>query len=179
MPKPKHVNKHHLQIDSQGQEKLMIYIGIVLTILAADLGIKHSIEKKRTTQQESTILKNTLILRKHHNKGIALNALDRHTTSVKTISVGMTILIAVITFFSCFGRRKNQISAGRKAGLAFVLGGALSNTYDRVFRGYVVDYFSFNVKWQKFRNIIFNIGDLFIFAGSLLMSLCGDKKHPL
>ena len=104
----------------------MIYIGIALTILAADLSIKHYIEKHRTIQQENTILKNTLIIRKHHNKGIALNVLDRHTESVKAVSAGMTILMAVIMFFSCFGRRRHQISTGRKAGLAFVLGGAMT-----------------------------------------------------
>ena len=67
-------------------------------------------------------------------------------------------------------------SIGRKLGLTMVLGGALSNTYDRVFRGYVVDYFSFNVKWKKLSSVIFNIADLFIFIGSLMMSLFESKR---
>ncbi len=55
-----------------------------------------------------------------------------------------------------------------KLGLSFVVGGAFSNVYDRLVRRYVVDYFSFNVKWERLRRIVFNISDLFIFLGSFL-----------
>lgn len=153
----------------------MIYAGIALAILIVDLGIKYHIERHRKMQQENNILKDIIIIRKHHNKGIALNTLDQHTRIVKGMSVGMTILIAITTLCTCFGRRNKESSIGRKTGLAFVLGGALSNTYDRIVRGYVVDYFSFNVKWKKLRNVIFNIADLFIFIGAILMSFCGNK----
>ena len=153
----------------------MIYIGIVLSILLTDLGIKYYIERHRTIEQEEYILKNRIILRKHHNKGITLNALAQHTKLVRNISVGMTVIAAVAILISCFGNYKRRTTAWQKTGLAFILGGALSNTYDRVFRNYVVDYFSFNVKWKKLRNIIFNIADLFIFIGSILISL--GKKN--
>lgn len=52
----------------------------------------------------------------------------------------------------------------QKAGLAILLGGALSNLYDRYVRRYVVDYFSFQFGWLK--KVVFNLGDLFVFAGS-------------
>ena len=58
-----------------------------------------------------------------------------------------------------------------KTGLALLLGGALSNTYDRLKRKYVVDYFSFGVKWKRLRNIVFNISDFCILAGTLLTVL--------
>lgn len=41
--------------------------------------------------------------------------------------------------------RKGQIV--EKIGLSMVIGGGLSNLYDRLFRGYVVDYFS--IQWKK------------------------------
>lgn len=156
----------------------MIYIGIALMILVADLGIKYYIEHQRNEAQEDLILKNSVIVRKHHNKGIALNTLDKHPNVVKGLSLGMTILILVASLFSCFNLSKKNMedSIGRKLGLTMVLGGALSNTYDRVFRGYVVDYFSFNVKWKKLSSVIFNIADLFIFIGSLMMSLFESKR---
>ncbi|MDO5573936.1 MAG: signal peptidase II [bacterium] len=154
----------------------MIYIGIALGILLTDLGIKYYIERHRSMQQEDYILKNRIILRKHHNKGITLNALDQHTKLVRNISVGMTVIIAVAALISCFGKYSRRTATWQKTGLAFVLGGALSNTYDRIFRHYVVDYFSFNVKWKRLRSIIFNIADLFIFIGSVLMSI--GRKSP-
>lgn len=56
-----------------------------------------------------------------------------------------------------------------KFSLMLTLGGAVSNLYDRFARNYVVDYFSFNVK--KLNKIIFNLGDICIFAGSALLIL--------
>ena len=55
-----------------------------------------------------------------------------------------------------------------KAGLSLLLGGAYSNTYDRLRRKYVVDYISFGVK-GKLKNIIFNISDFGIILGAGLM----------
>ncbi len=47
--------------------------------------------------------------------------------------------------------------------------GALSNLFDRVKRGYVVDYFSFQFGWLK--KVVFNIGDLCIFLGTFLLAV--------
>ena len=165
----------------------MIYIGITVAILVIDLGIKYYVEHHRTHQQEDKILRDTILIRKSHNKGIALNALDQHTSLVRGISVGMTALMALVAMFFFFKKDSAPTSKGKKLGLAWILGGALSNTYDRVFRGYVVDYFSFNVKWKKLRRVVFNIADMFIIVGSVLFSwfgasdtvAAGDTKKPL
>ena len=57
----------------------------------------------------------------------------------------------------------------QKVGLSMVLGGALSNLYDRFKRGYVVDYFSFSLPGIK--KVVFNLGDLFVFLGTALFLL--------
>ena len=72
--------------------------------------------------------------------------------------------------FSCKG------SKTLKAGLALLLGGAYSNTYDRLVRKYVVDYVSFPVKNEKIRNVVFNISDFCIMIGALLMVLGSGEK---
>jgi signal peptidase II len=54
-----------------------------------------------------------------------------------------------------------------KLGAAFMLGGAASNVYDRVKRGFVVDYFSFSF----FNKVVFNISDFFIFIGSIIVAI--------
>ena len=38
-----------------------------------------------------------------------------------------------------------------------------------MFRGYVVDYFS--IQWKKLKDVVFNLGDIFVFAGSLILLL--------
>ena len=40
--------------------------------------------------------------------------------------------------------------------------------YDRLKRGYVVDYFSIRCKYLE--KVVFNLGDFFIFAGSALIA---------
>ena len=67
----------------------------------------------------------------------------------------------------------------QKLGCALMLGGGLNNLADRKQNGYVRDYFSFNVKWEKIRRLVFNLSDMFIFLGSALMILGGSgKKNP-
>ncbi len=58
---------------------------------------------------------------------------------------------------------KNGGSRITKVGYALLIGGGLNNLADRKQKGYVTDYFSFNVKWQKFSNLVFNLSDMFIF----------------
>ena len=58
-----------------------------------------------------------------------------------------------------------------KTGLSFLLGGAFSNTYDRMIRGYVVDYFGFQVKNENLQKIVFNISDFCIAIGAALCVL--------
>lgn len=55
-----------------------------------------------------------------------------------------------------------------KTALTLVLAGGASNLYDRIRRGYVVDYFS--IQWKQLKKVVFNLGDIFIFAGSALFA---------
>lgn len=69
---------------------------------------------------------------------------------------------------------KKGMSA-KKAALAFVLGGAVSNEYDRIKKGSVTDYFSINLPFLK--RVVFNLGDISIFVGVILLVL-GTKEQP-
>ena len=62
-----------------------------------------------------------------------------------------------------------------KFGLSLLLGGAFSNTYDRLRRGYVVDYFRLNVPAKRIWNLIFNISDFCIVIGAVLVVL-GEQE---
>ena len=76
--------------------------------------------------------------------------------------------ILTVVFIVSLGHRGNNLL---RLGLSLLLGGAFSNTYDRLRRGYVVDYVSFPVKWQAFRKIVFNCSDFCIIIGALLSAL--------
>ena len=57
----------------------------------------------------------------------------------------------------------------RKLALATVIGGSLSNLYDRFVRRYVVDYFS--VQIGPLKKVVFNLGDICVFLGSVVLIL--------
>lgn len=59
-----------------------------------------------------------------------------------------------------FRERKNRTEIRH----CCILGGAVSNLYDRMIRHYVVDYFS--IQCGKLKKVVFNLGDIFVFLGS-------------
>ena len=65
----------------------------------------------------------------------------------------------------------------QKAGLSMMLGGAGSNAFERIKYGKVTDYIRFNVGTQKFRNVVYNMGDFAVFAGTLFLIL-GESLTP-
>jgi signal peptidase II len=143
----------------------MIYILIVLVIVLGEHHIKNYMEKNRELGERQEILKGKIILRKHYNEGAFLNFMGEKKEMLKTISCILLGLISLLFVLLLPKKGKNVF----KLGLAFALGGAISNVTDRIKRGYVVDYFSFNCK--KLKSIIFNLSDIAIFIGSGLMLL--------
>lgn len=155
----------------------MIYFALAAGIFALDDRIKRKVErpfgkdiviqKPVETGREKKILWNTIILRKHHNKGACLNFMDHRQAFIAVLSAVLTVFLGVFLALLPKGRQ----DAPLKTGIAFMLGGALSNTFDRLIRKYVVDYFSFNTRWLRLKKIVFNISDLFIMAGAAIAVL--------
>lgn len=136
-------------------------------IFVLDLLLKNHIEKTMEEGGEKPFCKGRLLVKRYHNKGAFLDLGEKKRGLVTLLSLGLTLFMTVI-FLSTFGFRGNSTL---KAGLAFLLGGAYSNTYDRLTRKYVVDYVSFPVKNERFRKIVFNISDFCILIGAVLITI--------
>lgn len=143
------------------------YAFLAAAVFIADLCMKDHIERKKTEGETEAVLDGRLLLRKYHNRGAFLDMGQHNRGVVTVLSLGLT-LAATVLFLATFTFRGSGIL---KAGLALLLGGAYSNTYDRLVRKYVVDYVSFPVKNKKIRNIVFNISDFCIMIGALLIVL--------
>lgn len=142
----------------------MVYIGIIAAVFLGDYLLKNWIEKHRKEGETREILGGCLLVRKHHNKGFALNKGSEKQALVAAISLGLAVFCTILFI----GSLTKKGSALLNAGLALLLGGAYSNTYDRLRRKYVVDYFSFGVPVKEIRRIIFNISDMCIIIGALV-----------
>ena len=138
---------------------------IVLGIFLGDEWIKNQIEKRIGIHKP--ILGNRILIQKYHNRGAMLNLGQYHQKVVMGVSVIFCILLTAV-FLLSLGHKGNNLL---RVGLAFLLGGAFSNTYDRLKRKYVVDYFSFQVRWTPLRRIVYNLSDFCIIIGALLVVL--------
>ena len=88
-----------------------------------------------------------------YNKGFAANALDGHPRAVAAVSAAFT---AVLTAMLVSGSSSPEDELPD----ALILGGAVSNTAERIVRGKVTDY----IPMGKY---VYNIGDFAIYAGAL------------
>ena len=80
----------------------------------------------------------------------------------------LLIFVSLIVLFALIKYRKDIFILGKTSafGWVFVIGGALGNLYDRIFIGYVIDYFNFIV-WP-----VFNVADSCITSGALMLAWC-------
>ena len=141
----------------------MVYILIILSIFISDNLIKKYIEENKEFHKEEEILKGQIILTKYHNRGAMLNFLEKKPYAVKVISAMMLVLIGGILCF-LIPKKGDKLL---KLSLSLVLGGGCSNIYDRLTKGYVVDYFSF----KRLKKVVFNNSDMCIIIGSFLASI--------
>lgn len=149
----------------------MIFILIILFIFGLELFIKNKIEAEKELGSAQSCFFNRITITKYHNKGAFLNLGDKKRRLMAAISVGLTVAVTVF-FILTLGQRGNVLL---KTGLALLLGGAFSNTYDRMKRKYVVDYFRFRTKWKRINAVIFNIADFCIMIGALMAAIALEK----
>jgi len=154
----------------------MIYILIALFVFLLDWNIKKHIERNFNIGQEKKLLKGKITVRKQYNKGFSFNILKEKAEYVKMITA-FVFGILVLVFIMILPQKNKTL---KKLGLSFCVGGAASNVTDRLKRGYVIDYFSLNIK--PIKNIVFNLADIFIFIGCFITFLstliCNGEKSP-
>ena len=103
----------------------------------------------------------------YRNKGAFLGKGENKPFVVTVISVILTMLLSVVFVITLTTKGSRAL----RTGLSLILGGAFSNTYDRLKKGYVVDYIVFSKAPGFIKNVVFNISDFAIIIGSLIMAL--------
>ena len=151
---------------------ILVLIGMTLCLTLADIAMKSTIEGYMTCKEERTACKGKVILRKVYNKGFSFHLLETKQEIVKYGSAIVTMLLTIWQLITLL-RKKQYL---KKWGLSLMTAGAWSNTFDRWFRGYVIDYVGFQTKWKKLTRLTFNLADFLIGAGGLLVMLSAIFK---
>lgn len=154
----------------------MPYIMTLMSLFAADSIIKYQIEKRDVVSEPSTA-GSRIVVKRYHNRGAMLNIGDKNQDWIALLSLVFSAFVTGIFAATLELRGKHLL----KTGLALILGGAYSNTYDRLRRKYVVDYFSIHVVNtekcsnrllrkldDKLSSIVFNLADFGIIIGAML-----------
>lgn len=110
------------------------------------------------------------------NRGINFGLLDHDSelTRWALVALAMVIIGAIL-----FWIRQAQTDRWGYIGAGLLIGGALGNVIDRVLYGYVLDFL--NMSCCGINNpFVFNIADVFIFAGAigLVFFVKDTKKAP-
>jgi len=128
--------------------------------------------------REIDVLPPLLNFRYGENRGINFGLLDTGSELARWMLIGFSLAVCLAVFVWVL-----RIRAGRWMQLAagLLIGGALGNVVDRLLYGYVLDFL--NMSCCGIDNpFVFNVGDVFIFAGAagliLLEGRGGGKKAP-
>jgi len=145
----------------------MIMILTLAVLAAADLAMKAYAENHLNDTDEIPVIKGKLLLRCRHNPGMAMGYMDDRPEAVSFLAGIATFLTGLVWLFLLPSRGRHV----QKAASTLVFAGALSNLSDHIRNDYVVDYLSVNSKNESLKKIVFNLADVFVTAGVILLAV--------
>lgn len=142
--------------------KIIMVVLIIIVIFLFDQVSKITIDTNYALGESKEIIKNFFSLTYVRNTGAAFSILS-----------GKVNLILLVSFFILFYLIYEMVLYFKYTDLIFLLsfliGGMLGNLYDRLFLGYVRDFFDFNILGYNFP--IFNISDIFVVISAIFIVL--------
>ena len=146
-----------------------MFVILIPVLTCLDLILKYAVSSFDNKDLPRTFVKK-IEIDKFHNDGFVFGKLKKKKKIVKYVPVFITsILVGILSFL--LPKKGNKV---KKLSLCLIIAGSLSNIFDRFTRGYVVDYI--RVKMKGLDKVIFNLGDVFILLGSLMMPFGTKKK---
>lgn len=145
---------------------VLICITVILALL--DMLVKYAVESSLDRKEERYVFKKRLILRRVYNKGFCMNRMDDKPEVVKYTSVYAAVIVTICQMFTLIQKKECLL---KKLGLSLLSAGAWSNTFDRWFKGYVVDYIGIPSENKEVEKITFNLADVFIAVGGIFVAV--------
>lgn len=118
------------------------------------------------------VLPPLLTFRYGENRGINFGLFQGNTDAARWVLIGISLIISIGVFIWLW-----RVAASSRL-LVFgglLIGGALGNVVDRVLYGYVLDFLNMSCCGVD-NPFVFNLADVFIFAGALGLVLFEGKK---
>lgn len=142
------------------KKQIRIYIYIIGLILIDQLSKVWALSALRGTEG-IVVIPNVFELSYLENRGAAFGILQDHQIFFVLITVAAAVILTWI--YRRIPQTKKYIPL--RISYALIMAGAFGNLIDRVFRGYVVDFFYF--KWIDFP--VFNVADIYVTVTMILL----------
>ena len=150
--------------------KGILRISLIFLIILINIGcdqvskkiVRHSIGPYETI----SVLNDHLTVTHAENPGAFLSLGDSLPKAAKNILLSLLPLI-VITFVFYYIITRHSLSRATLVGLCFIIGGGIGNVFDRIVYGSVTDFL--HIKFGIFQTGIFNLADLSIVTGTLIL----------
>jgi len=135
---------------------------VALLILAADQAAKLGVERWLPVDAQRPLWPGLLTLTNSYNLGVAMGWLQE-TGGVVLLS-SLAAVLGLLLAWQSLVAHGSRSPAALAAGLSCFLGGAASNTLDRLRLGHVIDFIGLP------NGLILNLADLMIVLGVLLIA---------
>lgn len=142
-----------------------MYYFIALFVIVADQITKWLVVKNMELGERISIVDPYIAMFSHRNRGAAWGMLQGQMWLFYIVTV--IVIIGIIYFFYKEAKGHPMLSVG----LMLLLGGAIGNFIDRVFRGEVVDFISVLIPIINYDFPIFNIADAALSVGVVLVMI--------
>jgi len=146
----------------------LVYYLIALAVVVIDQLTKWLVVNNMYLGEQIPILENLLYITSHRNRGAAFGILQDQMWLFFIITV--VVVIGIVYYLQT---QVKYIGTGIAFGL--VLGGAIGNFIDRLFRGEVVDFIDVKIVGYDFP--IFNVADSCLVIGVILLMLFTLKEE--
>ena len=145
-------------------------LAVALIILATDYLTKVMIQHAMNSYDDAPVIPGFLRITHVENPGAAFGLLAQGNPLLRNIVLlGITFLVICFVAYALWSRKREYSGLSSRFALGLILGGAIGNFLDRVFRGTVTDFIEVYHGLWTFP--AFNIADSAITVGGVLLVL--------
>ncbi|MBR6543175.1 MAG: signal peptidase II [Anaerotignum sp.] len=135
----------------------------VVVLILLDQGTKFWALARLKPIHNMTLVEGFMDLTFVENRGVAFGMFSGQRWFILLLTG--VIAVGLIWFYMTMPKKKEYFPL--RVSLVLVLSGAIGNIIDRLFRGYVVDFFEFTFfEWP-----VFNVADIYVVVGVILLAL--------
>ncbi|QTD42389.1 signal peptidase II [Sporosarcina sp. Te-1] len=142
---------------------MVIYYGIAIVIILLDQLTKWLVVRNMELGEKITLLDPYIGLLSHRNRGAAWGMLEGQMWLFYVVTI--LVVGGIIYFFQKEGKANRLFAVS----LMFLLGGAIGNFIDRIWRKEVVDFVDILIPVIKYDFPIFNVADAALTVGVVLI----------